>query len=354
MAGKHKTSTAVLMVSFVCGLCLGIGVAFGGMTDARKSSSFFNLTNIGTEFWDPSLAIMFAAAVASHTVLFYIMRNVMQKPLLAPSFSIPSRKDTPLELFVGSAMFGAGWALGGYCPGPAIVAAWEGHPNTLAFVGAMIAGMGVYKLQRTIAAASAKTADDKHHKAHPALHTAVLSVAAAATIATTLALYYRASTSGHSAQVARNTFYLHPWRPAFGGAMIGTAVALMMALCGEILGISGIVSGLFSTETQDKSFRLAFVMGLLAAGAAMWRSNPDMLLNRMHRPLAFFLAGGFMVGFGTGLGSGCTSGHGVAGLTRLSIRSIIAVGMFMLANFAVTTALQVVGIGTGWQHAMQV
>lgn len=57
MAGNHKTSLPVLVVSFLSGLCLGVGVTFGGMTDARKSSSFFNLTNLGTEFWDPSCVL---------------------------------------------------------------------------------------------------------------------------------------------------------------------------------------------------------------------------------------------------------------------------------------------------------
>ena len=240
---------------------------------------------------------MFAAAVLTNSVLYYTTRWFLQKPLLAPSFTIPTRRDTPAALFLGAAMFGAGWAIGGFCPGPAIVAAWEGNPRTLAFVVSMVAGMGLYRLQASVAAATAARSDDARAKAHPALSTALISVVATVSLALTAWVYYTASTSGHSAQVARNTFYLHPVRPAIGGALIGTAVAGMMALSGEILGISGIVGGLFSSQTQDKSFRASFAAGLLAAAALMWATERELLVNRMHRPLAFFIVGGFLVGY---------------------------------------------------------
>ena len=157
---------------------------------------------------------MFAAAVLTNSVLYYTTRWFLQKPLLAPSFTIPTRRDTPAALFLGAAMFGAGWAIGGFCPGPAIVAAWEGNPRTLAFVVSMVAGMGLYRLQASVAAATAARSDDARAKAHPALSTALISVVATVSLALTAWVYYTASTSGHSAQVARNTFYLHPVRPA--------------------------------------------------------------------------------------------------------------------------------------------
>ena len=135
-----------------------------------------------------------------------------------------------------------------YCPGPAIVAAWEGNPRTIAFVVAMVAGMVLFKLQGSLAAAKAARADDAAAKAHPTASTAMLATAGVVSLAVVAWVYNTAATSGHSAQHARNTFYLHPLRPAFGGVLIGVAVALMMALSGEVLGISGIVSGLFSSQ----------------------------------------------------------------------------------------------------------
>jgi len=303
--------------------------------------------------WHPdSLAIMFASALLTNTVLYYAMLAWMKKPVFAPKFSIPCRTDTPAELFVGSALFGAGWGLGGFCPGPAIVASWEGNTRTLVFLVAMVVGMGVYKYQRHVAEAAARKSDDKMAKGNYSTSTATLAFTFVFGLALVLWAYYDASSSGTSARVARNTFYLHPYRPLIGGVLIGTSVASMMALSGEILGISGILSGLFSVDTHDKSFRAAFLAGLLAAAAVMWHTEPGLLINRMHRPLHFFALGGLLVGFGTGLGSGCTSGHGVAGLTRMSKRSIIAVAVFMSANIAVTTALHTIGIGTGWKVAM--
>lgn len=266
------------------------------MTDARKTSSFFNITNLGTKYWDPSLAIMFAAAVASNSVVYYLVMAVMKKPAFAPKFCIPSRRDTPLELFVGAAMFGAGWGLGGFCPGPAIVASWEGHPKTLLFLGSMVIGMAALKLYMQRLAAKAASGDDKAGKHHPHLSTAVLSGLLVVVLATVAYAYSEARASGQSASEAVNTFYLHPLRPALGGVLIGVAVATMMALTGEILGISGIVSGLFSTETSDKAFRVAFVACLVTSAAIMWNSDPSVLMNRMHRPWFFFVLGGFLVG----------------------------------------------------------
>lgn len=124
-----------------------------------------------------------------------------------------------------------------------------------------------------------------------------------------------------------------PFASLTGGVLIGLSAVLLMVLHGRIAGISGIVAGVFGrADTTDKGWRSAFVLGLLAPGAllVLFRSSPDTTF--VAGPPVLLVAG-LLVGFGTRLGSGCTSGHGVCGLARLSPRSLAAVAGFMGAGF---------------------
>lgn len=109
-----------------------------------------------------------------------------------------------------------------------------------------------------------------------------------------------------------------------GGVMIGVAAALLLLTHGRIAGISGIAGGLLSAGTRD--WRVAFIGGLLIAGLIGGLLAPASV-GGASAPLA--IAGGLLVGFGARYGSGCTSGHGVCGLSRLSRRSLVAVAVFM-------------------------
>jgi uncharacterized membrane protein YedE/YeeE len=131
-----------------------------------------------------------------------------------------------------------------------------------------------------------------------------------------------------------------PLAGLLGGAMIGLAAALFLLLQGRIAGISGIVGGLVPPQTGDVFWRMAFVLGLvlgpLAAAAFGWAP----LEIEISAPYALIIAGGFLVGFGTRLGSGCTSGHGVCGLARASRRSILATAVFFAAAAATVFLLR--------------
>jgi len=120
-----------------------------------------------------------------------------------------------------------------------------------------------------------------------------------------------------------------PWTSLAGGMLIGAAAAMLVLLSGRIAGISGIVGGLFSPRAGDIAWRLAFVGGLLLAPAAMafYPVNP-----RIDAGWGTLVLAGVLVGIGTSYGSGCTSGHGVCGISRLSPRSLVATGAFMLAG----------------------
>jgi uncharacterized membrane protein YedE/YeeE len=117
-----------------------------------------------------------------------------------------------------------------------------------------------------------------------------------------------------------------------GGLLIGLAAALLWVANGRIAGISGIVGNRPSASTRDIAWRVAFLIGLIAAPwcyAALAGAPPI----RLDATVPVVIAGGLLVGFGTRLGGGCTSGHGVCGLARLSPRSIVATLLFMAAGF---------------------
>jgi uncharacterized membrane protein YedE/YeeE len=114
-----------------------------------------------------------------------------------------------------------------------------------------------------------------------------------------------------------------------GGALIGLAASTMMLLSGRVAGISGIYGGLLRPVPSDIGWRLAFVLGLVGAGVVATLLAPEAIAAPHGRPLlAVALAGG-LVGFGVRMGNGCTSGHGVCGLSRLSVRSLVATLTFM-------------------------
>lgn len=124
-----------------------------------------------------------------------------------------------------------------------------------------------------------------------------------------------------------------------GGALIGTSASLLLYFNGRIAGISGIVGGLLQrAPAAEASWRLFFLLGLVTGGAAMFALRPDLLSLAGAPSLALTIAAGFLVGVGTRLGKGCTGGHGICGVSRVSPRSIIATMTFVGAG-AATVAL---------------
>ncbi len=124
-----------------------------------------------------------------------------------------------------------------------------------------------------------------------------------------------------------------------GGLLIGVAAALLLLLNGRISGISGIVGGLLAPKISDAGWRVVFVAGLLLGALAYMLATGGAIPVRMQASLPVLVAAGLLVGFGTRFGSGCTSGHGLCGIARLSKRSIVASAVFfgvaMLTVFVV-------------------
>jgi uncharacterized membrane protein YedE/YeeE len=124
-----------------------------------------------------------------------------------------------------------------------------------------------------------------------------------------------------------------------GGALIGLAAVLLMLLNGRIAGVSGILGGALARE-RDSGWRVAFLAGLVAAPLIMGALGDPLPAPRMPATWAVVVAGGLLVGFGTRLGGGCTSGHGVCGMARLSPRSIAATLIFMATAMVVVAVMR--------------
>ena len=130
-----------------------------------------------------------------------------------------------------------------------------------------------------------------------------------------------------------------PWSALAGGVIIGIAAAMFVLLNGRIAGISGIVGGLLKPARGDVGWRVAFVLGLAGAPLvyALFAALPRPQIDADYLAL---VAAGLLVGLGTRYGAGCTSGHGVCGVSRLSPRSLVATAVFMGAGFATVFVLR--------------
>ncbi len=122
-----------------------------------------------------------------------------------------------------------------------------------------------------------------------------------------------------------------PISAVIGGGLIGLSAVLLMLLTGRIAGISGILGGLLDFRSEDRDWRIAFIAGLIVAPLIAGWMGYGMPPPELPASWTVIIAAGLLVGFGTRLGGGCTSGHGICGVARLSVRSIAATVVFMLA-----------------------
>ncbi len=120
-----------------------------------------------------------------------------------------------------------------------------------------------------------------------------------------------------------------PFSAFLGGALIGLSVTLLLLFNGRVAGISGIMKGLVYSPKNEKYWRAAFLSGLILGAFLFNFLAPDFSNPRQNDSIGLLIAGGFLVGFGTRMGNGCTSGHGVCGIARFSLRSIVATITFM-------------------------
>ena len=134
MSGNN--SLPKLAAIFGAGLLFALGLGISGMTQPDKVVGFLDITGD----WKPELAFVMGGAILVHLIAYRLVPK-MQKPLFEPKFGIPSRRDIDGRLVGGALLFGAGWGLGGYCPGPGLTSLVSGAWQPLVFVGAMLVGM---------------------------------------------------------------------------------------------------------------------------------------------------------------------------------------------------------------------
>ncbi|MEO7391211.1 MAG: YeeE/YedE family protein [Ramlibacter sp.] len=133
-------------VEFLVGLLFGVGLLLSGMADPGKVIGFLDLAGA----WDPSLALVMGGAVAVGVFAFAVARK-RTTSFLGSAMQLPAGNDVDARLIVGSVVFGVGWGLAGFCPGPALVAAGAGHPQAWVFTLAMIAGMALHEMSSRLA-----------------------------------------------------------------------------------------------------------------------------------------------------------------------------------------------------------
>ena len=129
-----------IFAAFVSALLFGLGLGVSGMTLPSKVIGFLDITGN----WDPSLIFVMAGAIAVHSVT-YRMITKRESPILTADFQIPTKRQIDARLIIGSLLFGAGWGLGGFCPGPALVASVSGASSVLVFLVSMIVGVYLYQ-----------------------------------------------------------------------------------------------------------------------------------------------------------------------------------------------------------------
>lgn len=136
---SYKKYSYQILAAFVVGLTFGVGLVYSGMTQPQKVISFLDV--VGK--WDPSLAFVMLAAIPVH-FLSYRWIAGKKSPLLDMKWHYPTKTEITKPLIYGSILFGIGWGLGGFCPGPAIVALGSGSMNVIIFLTSMIAGMWLF------------------------------------------------------------------------------------------------------------------------------------------------------------------------------------------------------------------
>jgi uncharacterized protein len=134
--------------------------------------------------------------------------------------------------------------------------------------------------------------------------------------------------------------------PLLGGILIGVSVTLMLLFNGRITGISGILASSISKPNAQGAWRLSFLVGLITGGLIIKMMRPELFVNLSGRTPILVLIAGLLVGYGTVMGSGCTSGHGICGVSRLSFRSIIATLTFILFGFLTVQAVRLLSGGS--------
>jgi uncharacterized membrane protein YedE/YeeE len=343
-----------LAVIAALGFSSCVGFAVSGMTNPGSLLNFMDFRRIPGvgEFlqahlgrslaspatWDPSVLIVFATALGSQLPLYQLFVKNRKEALFGGPIVTPSNPALDFRLIGGAVLFGAGWALAGFCPGPALASAFAGAPKAATFVSMVLLGMfaNTFILDNKFSLGTwlenGKTTG------------LVNSLIGMGTLSAGLGLFRQYAPLLETLTPAK--IPTGPIPPlglaAIGGAIIGiTGFAYTLGL-GKTMGLSGMLSQHFqpTTTNQDRLERWTFLAGLGSAALFLRFYHPSAFISSApDSPMWKVILSGLMVGFGTSCSNGCTSGHGLAGISRFALRSLVATVAFFGTNVLVSTFL---------------
>jgi len=306
---------------------MSLGMSFGGMAHV-SSLNFFDPFRTGeTQIFDFSMLILFCAALIP-TFLYWQLYGKRSKPWFESSWSFTDNKIVDRKLVLGSAIFGAGWALGGFCPGPSVSGLVTGHPNFVAFSYGMYAYFVFSHIMNT-----RNSGGDRYW-----LLTLMLG-------AVPVAFYFVGPMIFPSDGVTSPL----TWAISIsllGGLGIALATITTFQFNGRALGVCGLWKNILDIDISSKSRlpQLFFFIAFMAGGVVVQLVAPESFSHPPYqdRSLVWIFVGGILVALGTNWANGCTSGHGIAGMARLRVRSIVAVPTFMAGVFVFLPIFNVV------------
>jgi len=334
-------TAAELGVWALCGALMATGLSYGGMNHG-SSLSFFDWTVSGkySPGYHPGMFVFFMAALALPVLYWQALRRP-RKPVFAPAYQVTANEASHFEprLVWGSLLFGVGWALGGYCPASSMPGLVTGHANFASFNYGLFLG---YVLANVVDPPAAMAAVPPAQRWRHYGWTGLVLLAPGALVWLGPQLLELA-VPGYAARAAAPALPAWPLaRSVAGGLLIGLASVLLMHFSGTVLGMSSLTRRIVApTPLAKRQRELTFFGGWIAASFVVAALLPEAFAAPTHpeRPLPLVFLGGALVALGTAAARGCTSGHGIGGLPRLSTRSWIAVPIFMLANFAAVPVL---------------
>jgi len=311
------TSYKQLVIWAFAGFAMSFGMNLGGMAHA-SSLSFFDIFGTGhfSATYHPSLLIVFISGLLP-AILYWQFYKRGPTPWWETQWHIPTNTVIDRWLIGGSIIFGLGWAVGGFCPGPSVSGLITGHPAYVAFSY----GMYFYILARSFI-----HGEGEHHWG--------VSVALGLV---PLAFYFVGPIYFPLKQVL--PFPTWPVKYSImGGLSIGISSIIFAQFLGRILGISNIWRHILNLRHPPNSRvpHILFFLFFLFGSVVVYWIAPQAFAEPPYadRPRIYAVIGGALVGLGTEWANGCTSGHGICGVSRLGIRSLVAVPTFMASVFA--------------------
>ncbi len=297
---------------------MAFGMSAGGMAHA-SSLHFFDPLKTGDDHaFDFSMLILFCSALIP-TFIYWQLFGKRTTPWFADAWHLPKSRVIDRGIVVGSAIFGAGWALGGFCPGPSVAGMITGNRSFIAYSYGMYAFYVVYHFLKTRRG---------QRERHWGLTLALGAVPA---------VLYVIGPRVFPTDGAPRTIDWPVSLSVLGGLGIAVASILLFQCNGRVLGLCGLWRRILDLEIPASSRlpELLFFTAFMAGGAVAYLVSPAAFASPAHptRNIVWVFVGGLLTGVGTTWANGCTSGHGIAGMSRLSPRSLVAVPTFMAGVF---------------------